>query len=185
MSKTRLGADGMRYPEPVFRLREVMQSRSKILGFSTLTGAYEAGPLRLIEIAMHELAHMVVMGHDRFKYRAVGSSISIAMDVMSNAVCDEMEVDASLITYLAGRKLGLWEDYTQIRDGMLTNLNHMGNYERYKNLSFIDRYIIGGKITYDEQVDALLAAMIGGSKKARKAINQLRRMHEPKQEDEE
>lgn len=84
-----------------------------------MAGAYSYRPLNLIEYCLHEAAHLVTLGHSPQEFpklrRLYGipliTAISERFEQISPEAADQLEIDAARVTFIAGQRLGLWDDY--------------------------------------------------------------------------
>lgn len=80
-------------------------------GLPAYEGSYTSGPRALIEYLFHELGHYLATGVTLEELpEDVALHVAMLLDKMSLATSDSMELDASVISYLAGHRLGLWNN---------------------------------------------------------------------------
>lgn len=101
-------------------------------------GAYSVQPLRDTEYLMHEVAHWMTLGRELTKLpRRLSTHTAEAFRRIPTASQNSLELDTTLITYLAGYALGLWDDPGPIIDSCRRNLKGMislGSSEKVANL---------------------------------------------------
>jgi hypothetical protein len=88
-----------------------------------VTGAYDSQPLRSLEFLLHEVAHWVVLGQDIHKVPTrLSRRVSDTFENIPAVSSDSLEIDTSLVAFLAGYQLGLWTDPTPIVRSCRRNL---------------------------------------------------------------
>ncbi len=178
-------------------LRYIARDRAETMGISgAIEGAYYNEAMHLVELVFHELGHLVVLGKTKSVILHTRADIREGLALYSDAVCDEMEVDTSLITWVAGRKLGLWDKPDPIYHSMLGNLRDPDSIIKYQeNIElFVSRYkpqnsevVIELRsphmppMLYDRMVNQLIKLFVGRSKKAQRCVEELMREHEQDQ----
>ncbi len=87
-------------------------------------GAYTSRPSRQVEFLLHEVAHWTTLGHSLKKLpRRLSKQIGDRFNNMSPTVANALEIDTSMVTYLAGRLLGYWDDPGPIVSSCRRNLS--------------------------------------------------------------
>jgi len=87
-------------------------------------GAYDHVPRRHIEFLLHEVGHWLTLGEDMKKVpRRLSNLIGRRFEGLSPIVSDELEIDTSMVTYLAGWALDYWTDPGPIVSSCRRNLN--------------------------------------------------------------
>jgi hypothetical protein len=117
-----------------------------------VTGAYDTSPLRELEFLFHEVAHWLVLGnsHERLP-RRLSAKIEARMRPIPPASSNSLEIDASMVTFLAGFKLGLWVDPRPIVRSCRRNLRGRLAFEEDAAIfqQFTDRWQASQR-TYDD-----------------------------------
>lgn len=87
-------------------------------------GAYHGAPRRHVEYLFHEVAHWITFGQDPKKVpRRLSNFVQESFRRMSPIPADSLEIDASMVTYLAGWALGYWTDPGPIVNSCRRNLS--------------------------------------------------------------
>ena len=119
------------------RARQLKIDASEVLDAETL-GAYHYAPLSLVEYCLHEAAHLLTLGFRPEQFKAfvatfcqadLQTTLGTWFDRLSKEAADALEIDASIVTFQAGVKLGLWSDYDAILDSCVKNLSRIGTSE--------------------------------------------------------
>lgn len=86
-------------------------------------GAYSASPLRQTEFLLHEVAHWLTLGGSVDKVPTkLSNRMGAAFKDMPKLSANSLELDTSLVTYLAGFMMGLWSDPGPIARSCTRNL---------------------------------------------------------------
>jgi hypothetical protein len=86
-------------------------------------GAYNTQPLRGSEFLLHETAHWIGLGNSVDSIpRRLSRKVSDIFESIPVTSADSLEIDASMVTFLAGYQLGLWTDPNPIVRSCRRNL---------------------------------------------------------------
>jgi hypothetical protein len=124
------------YEKAKLRARQLGVSVGPILDGS-VRGSYYYKPLNLAEYCLHEASHLVTLGYRTIEFpkirRAFGHSLQDEVTSRLSDVSEEasvvLEMDTCQVTYLAGKKLQLWDDHDAIIKSGLKNLPYGGDIE--------------------------------------------------------
>jgi hypothetical protein len=120
------------------RLFKIAERRCAQLGVDVssvldgiIVGSYYGKPLNVVEYCLHEVSHLVTFGYSTDDFPKVkdlynGSlteQIGHRFNQLSKPVSDALEIDTSIVTYEAGKVLGLWNDHNKILNSCLKNLS--------------------------------------------------------------
>lgn len=114
------------------RAKQLKIDAKEVLDAETL-GAYPYRPLSLVEYCLHEAAHLVTLGIQPVDFQryiklfcapntSLTESLTERFENISSDAGDVLEIDTSIVTYLTGRRLGLWTDSAAIQDSCVKNL---------------------------------------------------------------
>lgn len=155
------------------RSRQFGVSLKKLEGLGMI-GAYSYRPLNLIEYCLHEAAHLVTLGHSprefsklRRSYRVpLVNMIAERFELISPEAADQLEIDTARVTFVAGQRLGLWEDPDPFICSTKKNLSRTGWSERKEKVQAafdclkLDQW--SGWVKCDEQASLVSAWFSGG-----------------------
>lgn len=100
------------------RARQLGITLRALEGVSAMSGAYSFRPLNLIEFCLHEAAHLVTLGHTpeefqqlrRMSGKTLSELVTERFALISPEAADQLEIDTARVTFVAGRRLRLWDD---------------------------------------------------------------------------
>jgi hypothetical protein len=78
------------------------------LGSSKIGALPEKHPLCALEYLIHEVAHAVTLGEVLDELEDLETSTFRRFGVIERATGDALEIDATVVAFLAGKNLGLW-----------------------------------------------------------------------------
>jgi len=117
----------------------------------SVTGAYDTRPLRQIEFLFHEVGHWVTLGHAIDKLpRKLSNRINEAFRNIAPRTANNLEIDASFVTYLAGYLLGLWQDCGPIAKSCVRNLNGIQAFEPSQYV--VEAFELRWKVTAERRI---------------------------------
>lgn len=113
----------MPFPNSRTAARVTQLSRTHGIAQKNTMGAYDTPPLRQLEFLLHEAAHWIVLGNpvERMPCR-LSSKLEEVFGRIPAVSSDSLEVDAALVTFLAGYRLELWTDPSPIVTSCRRNL---------------------------------------------------------------
>jgi len=105
-------------------------------------GAYTVRPLRQVEFLLHEVSHWLTLGHNIKKVpRRLSSRIGEQFQSIGDPSANALEIDASLVTYLAGWLLGLWTDPMPIVKSCRRNLKGIISLESNRDNDVLKEFV--------------------------------------------
>lgn len=104
--------------------RALLLTRKHGVAQKDVTGAYHTPELRCVEFLLHEVSHWVTLGRELEKLpKDLTKRIADTFERLTKPSADSLEFDASIVTYVTGYLLGLWEDPIPIVNSCRRNLS--------------------------------------------------------------
>lgn len=99
----------------ILKERALKLCRKHGVAVKEVQGAYHYGTLKPIELLFHEVAHHLTLGGNPLKVPTkLNKRLGEALDRIPKVSSDSLEIDASMVTFLAGYRLDLWKDLDDI-----------------------------------------------------------------------
>lgn len=107
----------------IARTKKLAEKHGMPLSRGAITGAYHDSPRREVEILIHDVAHWLTLGNPIEKLPSrLFTQLDNTFNKISQASANSLEIDASVLTFLTGYRLGIWTDPQDIAYSCRKNL---------------------------------------------------------------